>query len=157
MQVPITLYLMTHAYFCLYHALSNLVIRRVRNAAKSHGAAAQATAEAVTVFLLAYATAYGETLTISHFPYYSFKDEAAMYKTGSLFYAIYFFVSFPMFFRMEEEPRGKHFSLWRVLVDALAAGMLVTCLLDFWRLGVGGIAAPAAAPPPAKGGIMWFW
>lgn len=33
----------------------------------------QAVAEGVLVFLLAYATAYGETLTIAHFPYYSFK------------------------------------------------------------------------------------
>ena len=157
LQVPITLYLMTHAYFCLYHALSNMLIRRVRNAAKGHGALAQAASEAAAVFVLAYATAYGETLTISHFPYYSFKDKAAMYKTGSLFYAIYFFVSFPMFFRMEEEPRGKSFSLWRVVVDALAAGMLVTCLLDFWRLGVGSITAPVAAPVRSTGGIMWFW
>ena len=40
-QVPITLYLMTHAYFCLYHALANLVIRRARAAAARHGSAAQ--------------------------------------------------------------------------------------------------------------------
>jgi cycloeucalenol cycloisomerase len=35
--------------------------------------------------------------------------------------------------------QGKPFTLWRTAVDALAAGMLVTCLLDFWRIGVGGI------------------
>lgn len=29
-QVPLVMYLMTHAYFCFYHALSNLVLRRVR-------------------------------------------------------------------------------------------------------------------------------
>jgi cycloeucalenol cycloisomerase len=28
-----------------------------------------------------------------------------MYRVGSLFYAIYFFVSFPMFYRMDEAPR----------------------------------------------------
>lgn len=28
-----------------------------------------------------------------------------MYSVGSLFYAIYFFVSFPMFFRMDENPK----------------------------------------------------
>lgn len=28
-QVPITLYFMTHAYFCFYHAVSNVLIRRV--------------------------------------------------------------------------------------------------------------------------------
>ena len=33
----------------------------------------QGAAEAVVVFVLAYATAYGETLTIAHFPYYTFQ------------------------------------------------------------------------------------
>lgn len=143
-QVPITLYFMTHAYFCLYHALSNLVIRRTRNALAAHGAAAQAVGEGVVVFLLSYATAFGETLTIAHFPYYSFKDRSRMYTVGSLFYAIYFFVSFPMFYRLEEQARAKGLTLWQVAVNALAAGMLVTCLLDFWRLGLGGIGDQGA-------------
>lgn len=30
LQVPLVMYLMTHAYFCFYHAISNLVLRRVR-------------------------------------------------------------------------------------------------------------------------------
>ena len=34
-------------------------------------------------------------------------------------------------------PQAKPFTLWRAVVDALAASMLVTCLLDFWRIGVG--------------------
>lgn len=33
------------------------------------------------------------------FPYYEFVDRASMYKVGSVFYAIYFIVSFPMFLR----------------------------------------------------------
>jgi cycloeucalenol cycloisomerase len=33
------------------------------------------------------------------FPYYEFVDRDVMYKVGSLFYAIYFIVSFPMFSR----------------------------------------------------------
>ena len=33
------------------------------------------------------------------FEYYAFVDKAAMYRVGSLFYALYFVVSFPMFFR----------------------------------------------------------
>lgn len=40
-QVPITLYFMTHAYFCFYHTLSNLLIRRVRHALRGQGALAQ--------------------------------------------------------------------------------------------------------------------
>ena len=69
-----------------------------------------------------------------------------MYSLGSLFYAIYFFVSFPAFYVMDEFPRHK-WTLTRAASDALAAGMLVTILLDFWRLGVG----PLQANPIAAG------
>ena len=139
-DVPITLYLMTHAYFVFYHAISNMCIRRVRNATKAYGGRAQNAAEAVVVFLLAYATAYGETLTISHFPYYTFADRGRMYTVGSLFYAIYFFVSFPMFFRLDEgTSAASKYSAWRAVVDSLAASMLVTLFLDFWRLGIGAL------------------
>lgn len=153
-NVPITLYFMTHAYFCLYHSLSNLLIRRVRNATRAYGAVTQGSAEALVVFTLAYATAFGETLTISHFPYYTFVDKAAMYRVGSLFYAIYFFVSFPMFYRMDEETaKTKQFTLWRAVVDSLAAGMFVTCLLDFWRIGVGSIHGSGGTGGPQ--GLAW--
>lgn len=138
-NVPITLYFMTHAYFCLYHTISNLLIRMVRSSTRFSGILIQNISEAVLIFVLAYATAYAETLTIAHFPYYSFTNKEAMYRVGSLFYAIYFFVSFPMFFRIDENPRQKGYTLWRTVVDAFAAGMIVTCLLDFWRLGIGAI------------------
>lgn len=146
------MYFMTHAYFCLYHALANVLIRRTRNATSHLGPLAQGLAEAALVFALSYATAFGETLTIAHFPYYTFVDRGAMYRVGSLFYAIYFFVSFPMFFRMDEDGR-KPYTLWRAAVDALAAGMLVTCLLDFWRLGIGGIT-PGGGGAAGKG-LAW--
>jgi cycloeucalenol cycloisomerase len=151
--VPITLYLMTHAYFCLYHALGNVAIRGARSAAAPRGPRAQAAAEAAAVFLLAYATAFMETLTIAHFPYYTIANRDAMYRVGSLFYAIYFFVSFPAFFRMDEAPRGPRHSARRAVADALAAGMLVTCLLDFWRLGLGGIAGGSGAA--SAPGLVW--
>jgi cycloeucalenol cycloisomerase len=152
-NVPITLFFMTHAYFCLYHALANVVIRRTRAAVRFAGPTAQLVAEACLIFVLAYATAFAETLTIAHFPYYTFTNKAAMYRTGSLFYAIYFFVSFPMFFRMDEDPAAKPYSLWRAAVDALAAAMLVTCLLDFWRLFIGSIDASDHATP--HDGLPW--
>ncbi|GMH44375.1 hypothetical protein BSKO_12309 [Bryopsis sp. KO-2023] len=136
-EVPICLYIMTHAYFCFYHAFSNVLIRRVRHMFQSNSAKNISTA--VVVFLNAYFVAFMETLTISHFPYYSFVDRHKMYTVGSLFYAIYFFVSFPMFYRIEESPKDKKWSLWQVTLDSLAAGMLVTIILDLWRLMFGPI------------------
>lgn len=73
MQVPIPLYFMTHAYFCFYHALSNMVLRRTRTATAQYGSRVQLVTTALVVFVLAYVTAYMETLTIAHFPYYKFK------------------------------------------------------------------------------------
>jgi hypothetical protein len=192
-QVPIALYFMTHAYFCFYHTLANVCLRRTRNAVAP--GLGRLLAMGTVVVLLSYATAFMETATISHFPYYSFKvrhtppqsaetqpstlgpvelsrhfqswfaptplwlsaansaarttcdengdpsapqDKGAMYSVGSLFYAIYFFVSFPMYFRLDEWPRHK-WTAGQAAVDSLAASMLVTILLDLWRLFVGSV------------------
>jgi cycloeucalenol cycloisomerase len=150
-DVPITLYFMTHAYFCFYHSLSNMFIRRIRNATESYGNVVMWMAESVGVFVLAYLTAYGETVTIAHFPYYQFVDRERMYTVGSLFYAIYFFVSFPMFYRMDEDTRSaSHYSLWGSFVDSLGASMLVTLLLDFWRISFGAITDVSTSS-----GLQW--
>lgn len=165
--VPVALYLMTHAYFCFYHALANVALRRVESALAGRSLLLRKIARAAAVFVLAYATALGETLTIAHFPYYTFVDRSRMYTVGSLFYALYFWVSFPLFMRIDEHDwAGKNkkggkggdgggpdrWSLGAVALDALAAGMLVTILLDAWRLVVGGIVDDSEA---AQRGLQW--
>ncbi|KAK9803843.1 hypothetical protein WJX73_007201 [Symbiochloris irregularis] len=140
-DVPIPLYLMTHAYFCFYHAVANVAIRTVRSAAQRIHPWAPALAEGITVFALGYIMALGETVTIAHFPYYTFQDRSKMLTVGSLFYAIYFFVSFPIFFRMDEEKKttAPRSGLLHCAGQSLAATMVVTLLLDFWRIGLGPI------------------
>ena len=69
-----------------------------------------------------------------------------MYRVGSLFYGIYFLVSFPVFFRLDEGHAP--WSLAQTAGSSLAACMLVTLLLDFWRLGFGNMTGkPVGAPP----------
>jgi cycloeucalenol cycloisomerase len=85
-----------------------------------------------------------ETLTISHFPYYDFEDRDLAYTVGSAFYGIYFIVSFPVYFFLDEERTpAKATSTIQALVDAaassLASGMLVLLLLDLTRLSVVGV------------------
>lgn len=53
------------------------------------------------------------------FPYYTFVDRSKMYSVGSLFYAIYFFVSFPMFMRIDEDPKARKWSLGEVSCRAV--------------------------------------
>ncbi|WZZ82706.1 hypothetical protein YC2023_103278 [Brassica napus] len=74
-------------------------------------------------------------LVIGKFPYYEFVDRNAMYRVGCLFYALYFIVSFPMFFRMDEKSSDK-WNLSRVAIDALGASMLVEIWLfrPIWGL-----------------------
>ena len=125
-----------------YHSLSNFVIRLIRD---SYEANKQRTVfECLVIGCMSYVTAFGEALTICAFPYYSFENRYQAYTLGSAFYAIYFFVSYPMFFQLDEQAKavvkGKkaspitNWSLPRSAANALAASMAVLCLLDFVRL-----------------------
>ncbi|KAJ1423738.1 hypothetical protein B484DRAFT_103271 [Ochromonadaceae sp. CCMP2298] len=71
-DVPIALFFATHFYFCTYHTLANLLLRRIETRY------APGTARSLffwgTVVAFSYFTAFMETLTISSFPYYSFED-----------------------------------------------------------------------------------
>lgn len=51
------------------------------------------------------------------YPHYTFVDKDRMYTVGSLFYAIYFFASFPMFFRMDEDAGSKKFTASEAAFD----------------------------------------
>jgi cycloeucalenol cycloisomerase len=137
--VPFFLYLITHAYFCFYHSLTNIAIRLARGTRFYHGLTspvARLAFNTLLVFALAVFTAFMETWTIASVPYYSHQDKWSMYTVGSVFYGIYFFASFPMFFRLDE-PQGTSLTSWTLaetITDSLAACMIVTIFLDLWRL-----------------------
>jgi len=157
-NVPFSMYLCTHGYFAFYHVAANLLMRKVQTHLRSRGksVARQRAAVGAVVFLLAYVLAFLETWTISNFPYYTHQDKGAMYTVGSLFYAIYFFVSFPMFYRIDEDTsRGaRRWTAADCALDALAAGMLCTIVLDLWRISLGAI--PGGGPGGAGGsGLIW--
>eukprot|EP00752_Nemacystus_decipiens_P006629 g5960.t1 len=144
-DVPIPLIGATVFYFSLYHALSNMAIRKVVTSFEAN--VARTATLVVLVGVMSYATAFTETLTISGFPYYAFKDRDMAYVVGSAFYGIYFIVSFPMFYAFDEWPQQDAHAgrkagtsaqgLWDAAVNSMGAGMLILCLLDFVRLAVG--------------------
>jgi cycloeucalenol cycloisomerase len=87
------------------------------------------------------------------YPDYSFrKSKYMVYTLGSAFYGIYFIVSYPAFFSLDESldcgdpdqggDAGSHqaqerrlpHTLRQTVMEALGASMLVLCLLDFARL-----------------------
>ena len=148
-DVPIAMYLATHFYFSSYHVLANLPLRYVRTAYAP--GVARTCLQAALVLAMSYGTAFMETLTISNFPYYDFEDRHLAYTVGSAFYGIYFVVSFPMYFAIDEPGVGAPTpaaALSEAAVSALGAGMLVLLLLDIVRLAAVGV-------PLTVGGLLF--
>ena len=99
-DVPLPLYFATFFYFSTYHVSSYLLLRRVCTGYASILFRSIFLVRLVAV--LNYFTAFTETVTISSFPYYSFEDPFMAMTVGSTFYGIYFLMSFPAFFRLDE-------------------------------------------------------
>ncbi|XP_027338430.1 cycloeucalenol cycloisomerase isoform X2 [Abrus precatorius] len=154
-NVPHTTFMLTHVCFLFYHVTSNMTLRRLRHFTAHLSEKVQWVTEAAWILVLAYFIAYLETIAIANFPYYQFVDRDSMYKVGCLFYAIYFAVSFPMFLRIDEKP-GDKWDLPRIAVDALGAAMLVTIILDLWRIFLGPIVPIPDAKQCPQSGLPWF-
>ncbi|CAL4910497.1 unnamed protein product [Urochloa decumbens] len=153
-NVPHVTFLLTHACFLFYHMASNMTLRRLRHSTAHLPQSIRWLFEAAWILALSYFIAYLETLAIANFPYYEFVDRDIMYKVGSLFYAIYFIVSFPMFSRIDE--KDEKWNLSRVAVDSLGAAMLVTIILDLWRIFLGPIVAIPESRQCGQPGLAWF-
>lgn len=158
-NVPIALFFATHFYFMLYHTASNLFLRKIET---RYEAGTQRTLFFWAVVLaFSYFTAFMETLSISSFPDYSFADRYMAYTVGSLFYGIYFIISYPVFYRystffysryidadilsvqnfslrLDEKIDGRTkqtpHSIYQTVMEAFGTSMIVLCLLDFGRL-----------------------
>jgi cycloeucalenol cycloisomerase len=154
-DIPHTTFLLAHVCFLFYHVASNIILRRVKNLVASWPDKLQWIAQAAVILAFSYFIAFLETFAIANFPYYEFVDRASMYTVGSLFYAIYFIVSFPMFMRIDEKPSDP-WDLSRVAIDSLGAAMLVTIILDLWRIFLGPIVPIPEAKQCLQTGLPWF-
>jgi cycloeucalenol cycloisomerase len=125
------MYFNAPAFFVVYHTLAVIVMRRVRTLPAADSLRPLLTV--VTVVLVAYSMAFLETrlvATDANSESFCYKDLAAMLKYGSLFYACYFFASFPMVYRLDEKA-DENWPVSKVLIEALAAGMMAMFLVDF--------------------------
>ena len=126
--VPFIMYPSAHFYFVTYHTLAVIVLRRAR----SSRALSSPWLWPLIVVVAGYFFAWMETYAMAGgaiAEQFAYRDLPRMLKWGSLFYACYFVVSFPMIYRLDENP-GEDWPLRRVCVEALAAGMLLLFLLD---------------------------
>jgi cycloeucalenol cycloisomerase len=127
-RVPLIMYWSAHFYFLTYHTVSVLVMRRVRTSRIGR----LPLAWPATVLAAAYFFAWAETTVMTGgaiAEQFAYRNLPRMLRWGSLYYALYFVVSFPMVYRLDEEA-NEDWPLARTAIDALAAGMLVLFLLD---------------------------
>ena len=127
-RVPLGVYFSGITFFVIYHNLAVICLRRTRTSAWNWGRVSWC----ITVVVTALFFAWAETRLVAtdkNAPYFAYRDLAWMLRYGSVFYACYFLVSFPMFYQLDEG-RDEHWSLSYVCTHALAASMLVFLLLD---------------------------
>lgn len=140
-QVPFFLYLVTHGYFIFYHTMTTVLLRWWYS---SSPVSRPLSLTIVVVSVMSIVTSFMETWTISSVPYYTHEDKWSMYTVGSVVYGIYFYVSFPMYHRVQEERTAQRWNATKSAIDSLAASMLVTIALDLYRLIIQ--STPASLP-----------
>jgi cycloeucalenol cycloisomerase len=136
-NVPIAMFLATHFYFSTYHLFSNCMLRKIVTTYRRTIWRDLLFVSSIGVF--SYFTAFMETLTISSYPYYTFRDRNMAYVVGSAFYGIYFIVSFPAFFFFDnkiDQKGTQAVGVWETIVSSCGYGMMIMFLLDFVRLYV---------------------
>lgn len=127
-RAPLGVYFSGAAFFVVYHNLAIICLRRIRTSRLNVGRAAWA----VMVVVAALFFAWAETRLVAtdkNAPFFAYEDLTWMLKYGSVFYACYFVVSFPMFYRLDEAELD-NWPLSKVCTEALATSMMVFFLLD---------------------------
>jgi cycloeucalenol cycloisomerase len=141
-KVPVGMYLNTLAFFIVYHTMAVVCMRRVRHRTLAWSRAVRRAAWVAIVVATALFFAWAETffyITDDAAANVWYVDVPAMLRFGSLFYAMYFLVSFPSVYRLDEDPQAPAWTLSRTVIEASFVGIASMTLLDLWGRFVGPI------------------
>ena len=142
-KVPPGMYLNAIAFFVVYHTLAVVCMRRVRSTTLSWGPAARKAAWTVIVLVTALFFAWAETklyITDEAAANVWYVDLPRMLRWGSVFYAMYFVVSFPNVYRLDESPGEPRWSIPRTVIEASFVSITSMVLLDLWARFLGPMA-----------------
>lgn len=141
-KVPPGMYSNAIAFFIVYHTLAVICMRRVRTMTLTWSIAAQRVTWTVIVLTTALFFAWAETrlyMTDDAAANVWYIDLPRMLKWGSTFYAMYFVVSFPNVYRLDENPKEPRWSISRTVIEASFVGIVSLLLLDLWAQFLGPI------------------
>jgi cycloeucalenol cycloisomerase len=142
-KVPVGMYLNSIAFFLVYHTAAVVCMRRVRSATRRFDPFARRLSWVAIVVTAALFFAWAETrlyITGEAAANVWYVDLERMLRLGSVFYALYFVVSFPNVYRLDERPDAPPWTLSRTVVEASFVAMTSLLLLDLWARFVGPIA-----------------
>ena len=141
-KVPSGMYLNSIAFFIVYHTAAIVVMRRIRSVTTNWRSTARTLSWCAIVAATALFFAWAET-------YFYITDDASanvwyvdlerMLQWGSVYYAMYFIVSFPNVFRLDEQQAD--WTLSRTVIEACAVSAISLLLLDLWALLLGPVTA----------------
>lgn len=126
--VPIIMYVLTQAYFMTYHTTATVVLRRIRHSGITIGPVSWM----FLVFAIGYCWAWLETKAMANpmiASQFYYENIPAMLKYGSMFYALYFIASFPVFYEIDEDQSAR-WDVKKTFIYSLAVSMIVFYLLD---------------------------
>lgn len=133
-KVPPGMYLNAIAFFVVYHAAAIVLMRRVRTMTLDWRLWPRRLAWVVIVAVTAWFFAWAETffyITESAEANVWYVDLQRMLVLGSIYYALYFLVSFPNVYRLDESPEpAARWSIPRTIIEAGFVSMLTLFLLD---------------------------
>ena len=133
MKIPPSMYLNAIAFFIVYHSSAIVLMRRVRTMTLTATPWIRHLLWVVTVAVTAFFFAWAETFfyvneAVKQHVWYV--DMARMLSIGSVCYMLYFLVSFPNIYRMDEEETGERWSISRSIIEAGFVSMVTLLLLD---------------------------
>jgi cycloeucalenol cycloisomerase len=133
-RVPLGIYINTMGFFTVYHTYSVVVLRRIRNLFQGSSLFTRRAAWVLAVIATSIFFAWAETFfyiqgAVSTTVWYINKPE--MLKVGTTAYMLYFFVSFPNIFFLDETVDRK-WTVWNCVVQASFVAMWALFLIDMW-------------------------
>jgi cycloeucalenol cycloisomerase len=134
MKAPPGVYWSATAFFIVYHAAAVVCMRRVRTTTLEWSPAIRKVAWIVIVAVTALFFAWAETrlyITEDAMANVWYVDLPRMLRWGSVFYAMYFIVSFPNVYRLDEDPHAP-WSTSRCVIEAGFVAIVSMLLLDLW-------------------------
>lgn len=141
-RIPLGMYFNTMAFFIVYHSLAVVLMRRVRALTANWRKIARQAGWVVIVILTSIFFAWAETFfyitpDVADSVYYV--DKEKMLAVGTSLYVLYFLVSFPNFYRLDETVESR-WSIKDCIVQASFVSIWILLLIDLWVHFNGSIA-----------------